>query len=120
MHNSQLVDVLHTAEDLLEEPARLTLAQPLVLDNLVEELSSAGLLDEEEEFVIVLDDFVQLHDVGVTKQFQDVDFACYSFHVCNFTYFGFLEDFDCHFFPRQDVGANFDFAKRSFADGLAD
>jgi len=76
------VYVLDAVEDLLEELAGFLLLEPLSLHDLVEEFTPTSLLDEEEEFVVILNDLLELDDVRVTQELQDVDLTGHTFHVC--------------------------------------
>ena len=51
MHNSKLMQVLYTADDLLEELACFLLIKLRLLDYIVEELSTADILHDEEQLL---------------------------------------------------------------------
>ena len=57
MHNSKLMQVLYTADDLLEELACFLLIKLRLLDYIVEELSTADILHDEEQLLGGLYDF---------------------------------------------------------------
>ena len=56
MHNSKLMQVLYTADDLLEELACFLLIKLRLLDYVVEELSTADILHDEEQLLGGLND----------------------------------------------------------------
>ena len=75
MHNSKLVEILNATDDLLEELASLGLLQFLLLDDVVEKLTSADKLHDQEELFRGLDDFKELDDIGVPDKLQNIDFS---------------------------------------------
>lgn len=81
MHNPEAVDVLDPADDLLKHFAGLVLAHFLSLHDVIEELSLLHVLHHQEEMLRGFDDLVQLDNVGVTDEFQDMDFPRHSLHV---------------------------------------
>ena len=56
MHNVEFVQVLNTSYDLVQELAGLRLFDPLVLHNVVKELSAAGILHDQVQLLWSLDD----------------------------------------------------------------
>ena len=56
MGNEVVVQVVRPREDLLHESDRLRLVDPLLLDNVVEELTALGILHDEVDVPFGLDD----------------------------------------------------------------
>ena len=94
MHNSKLMQVLYTADDLLEELACFLLIKLRLLDYVVEELSTADILHDEEQLLGGLYDLKELDDVWVTYKLQNFNFPCHPLHVCISHYFAFFKDFN--------------------------
>ena len=76
------MQVLDTANNLLEELACFLFFELLLLYNVVEELAPAHVLHNEVELLGGLDDLKKLDDVGVPDQLEDIDLSCYSLDVC--------------------------------------
>ncbi len=64
MDDADLVDVLHPCEDLLHEPYCLFLVQPLFFNDVVEQFTSRGVLHDEVDVCLGLDD---LHERRYTS-----------------------------------------------------
>ena len=118
MHNPQLVDVLNPTDDLLEHFAGFVFFHPLLLNDVVEELSAFHELHNQKQMFGGFDDFVELDDVGVADELEDVDFTGDSFDVGHIDDLLLFEDLDGDFLTRDDVDAHLDLAKRPLAQGL--
>ena len=66
--DAQLVQVLNTTDDLLEELACFRLFQLLLLDDVVEKFASTDKLHDQEELLRCLNNFEELNDVWVPDQ----------------------------------------------------
>lgn len=96
MHNAQLVQILHSADDLLKELAGLSLLQFLLLNDVVEKFTSTDELHDQEQLLGCLNNLEELNDVGVPDQLQDVDLSRNSLHVGLTCDFALLKDFNGH------------------------
>ena len=56
MHNFEFVDVFYSGEDLTKEPGRFDVFYTRVLDYVVKELSSGGVLHHEEKLLVSFND----------------------------------------------------------------
>jgi hypothetical protein len=66
--NVQLVDILNAGVYLLEKLAGLVLLQTSVCYDIVEELTSTGVLHDEVQLLGRFNDLIELNDVWVTDQ----------------------------------------------------
>lgn len=119
MANLDLVEVLDASEDLVEEPARFAILQSSLLDDVLEKFASAGILHYQEELFGRFDDFIQLHDVRVSNDFQNVNLSHHSRDVSLVFDFIFLEDLDGNLLMSQLVYAFTHFSKSTRADSFS-
>ena len=94
MYNSEFMEILNTADDLLEEFARLSFLKLLFLDNIIEELTPRHKLHDQEELLRRLNDFKELDDVWVSDHFQDLNFSRHALHICISDDFALFKNFD--------------------------
>ena len=78
MTDFDLVQILDSCQNLVEEAASLRVLQAPFLDNVVEEFTTRGVLHNQEKLLACLDDFIELHNVWVAHDLQDMDFAHHS------------------------------------------
>ena len=90
MHDPELMQVLYTANYLLEELACLLFFELLLLDDVVEELAPTDVLHYQVQFLRGLDDLKKLDNVRVSDQFEDVDLPGYSLDVSLLGYLAFF------------------------------
>lgn len=119
MDYSDLVDVLDAWNQLVEHLDCFGLNDAFVLDNVVEEFSLFHKLHDQKELLGGLYDFVKLHDIGVSDEFQNVDLPRDSLHVSYFSYFAFFEDFDRYILVGRFVDSWLDLPEGAFTDSLA-
>lgn len=81
MDDVELVQILHTTNNLVEELERLGLFDALVLHDVVEELASISVLHDQVKLLGRLDDLVKLNDIWVSNHFQNMDFPRHSLNV---------------------------------------
>jgi len=118
MHDIQTADVFDTSNNLLEKSAGLFLFDPLDLDDIVEKFTALGVFHDEVEFLLSLDDFIELNDLRMTDDLEDVNLSGDTFHIGNVADLRLLEDFDGHFLACRDMCAQFDLAKSALSDGF--
>lgn len=119
MNNAQLVQVLDARDYLLEKLASFTFFEALVLDDVVEELTSRNVLGNQVKLPGSFNVFIQLDDVGVPDGLQYLDLSRHSFDVDILHNFMFFKDLNCHFFSSKVVLSYFDFTKGTFSYGLS-
>ena len=81
MDDVHFVDFVHSRQDLVEEADRLALLHPAVRNDVVEKLPAASILHDEIQLSRCLDDFIELHHVGMPNELQDVDLAGHAFDI---------------------------------------
>jgi hypothetical protein len=86
MADLQLVQVLDAGENLLQEASGLLLPDPLVGNNMVEELAATRILHNQEELFFGLNNLVELNDDWVSEYLENVDFAADSLRVARIHY----------------------------------
>ena len=94
MDDAELMEVLHAADDLLEELAGFSLLQLLFLYDIVEKLAATDKLHDKEELLRRLNDFEQLDDVRVPDQLQNIDLTSDSLYVSIARDFALFKNFD--------------------------
>lgn len=94
MDNVQLVQVLDASDDLVEKGQSFRLLDPLILYDIVEELTATGILHDEIQLLRGLDNLVKLNNVRVTDHLQNVDFPGDAFDIINVLNFVFFKNFD--------------------------
>ena len=68
MHNSELVQVFDSTDDLLEEFAGFGFFKFLLLDDVVEKFAATDELHDEKELFRRLNNFKQLNDVRMSDE----------------------------------------------------
>lgn len=112
----EVVHVLDAGDDLLVELAGLFLLQFGVLDDVVEELSTAGVLHDQVELLGRLDDLVQLDDVRVPDLLENVDLPGDSLDIRRICNTVLLQNLDANLLTRQRMSPKFDFTKSTLAN----
>ena len=74
MADAQFMYVMDSCNQFLEMLAGLRLFEPLTLDDKVEQLAPRGVLHNQVQITLGLDDFIDLNDVGVVEFFKNFDF----------------------------------------------
>ena len=120
MTHLNLMQVLDTSQDLMEEAAGLSVLQTALLYNVIEELATRGILHDQKQLLARLDYFIKLHDVGVANDFQDMDFSHDTRNVRLVLNHIFLKDLDSHLLMSQLMDTLSDFAECALADCLSD
>lgn len=81
MYNVEFVQILDTCYDLMKESAGLRLFNSLISHNVVKQLSSACILHNQIELLWSLNYLIELNNVGMSNEFEDMNFSCDSLHV---------------------------------------
>lgn len=89
----------------MHELTGLSVANSAIFDDAVKKLPSVGVLHDQIEFPGSFDDLVQLDHVGVPHLLQNLDFPGNPIDVGLVLYFGFLQDLDGNFLPRDGLGS---------------
>ena len=75
------MEVLDPRKYLLKELAGLLVLQAFLFDYVVEELPSTGVLHYQEQLATRFYYLVQLYHIGVTNNFQNMNFSCNPFDI---------------------------------------
>lgn len=113
--NPTFVNVFDTGNKLLVHSDSCFLMQPLMRDNVVEQLSVLAVLHDKEQFALSLDDFVQLDHIGVPHLLKDLDLPTDSFDVLLVFYSRLFKNFDSYFLVCKVVRGKLNLSKCSFA-----
>ena len=129
MADARLMDVLDAADELEVELAGLFLGKSGVPYDVVEELSAVAVFHDHVEFLLGLNDFVQLDDVRVADLLENFDLASDALHIFLVVDLVLLEDFDgnldsqlfvgTYLFASERVLPKLDLAESSFSEMLA-
>lgn len=103
----------------MEKAACLFVWQALLLDDVVKQLAALHELHNEEQLALGLNDFVQLHNIGVSDNLQNLNFTHDPGDVCLLFDFVFFKYFDGHLLLGQDMGPDAHLTERALPDGLA-
>ena len=118
MANLDLVQVLNTCQNLVEETTGFTVLEPSLLDDVVKEFATARILHDEEELLRRFNYFVELHDIWVSHDFQNVDFSHDARDIRLVLNLVLLEDLDGDLLLRQLVDPLSHLPERARADRL--
>lgn len=118
VHDGVLVKVDDARDDLTEELACLRLGEPLLLDDVVEQLAALSVLHDKVERLRSLDDLIQLDYVRMFDEFKNLDLASHSLDIALVDDAVLLEYLDGHLLTRKLMNTQFDFTKGTFADCL--
>ena len=113
------MEVLNSRNYLLKELARLFLLQPLILNDIVEELTARHVLSDEVKLPRGFYDFIELDDVGMPGQLEDLYLSCDSLDVDVLDDLVFLENLNGYFLAREVVSAQLHFPKCTLSNSLS-
>ena len=116
MYNIKRVNILNSSHDLLKELAGFLLGYTRLLDDVVEEFTTACKLHDQVELARSLNDLVKLNDIGMPDQLENVDLARNSFDISHVTNSILLQNLDRNTFLGQLVLAFAYFTKSAFAN----
>ena len=119
MADFDLVEVLNACEYLVEKSACLTVLQPALFYDVVEQFAPTRVLHDQKQLLGCLDNFIELHDVRVSDDFQNVDLTHDSSDVSLVLDLVFFKHFDCDLLLGQLVDAFPNFAERARAYSLS-
>ena len=118
MDDVELVEVLNSSDDLMKELESLRLFYSLVLDDVIEELSSISILHDQVKLLWRLNDLIQLDNIWVADHLKNVDFTSDSLDIVHVLYLIFLQNFDSDSFIGQLVNAQLHFSERALSNRL--
>ena len=118
VHDTQLVDVFDTRNYLLIHLGRFFFFKAPVLDDVLEQLATRAVFHDEVQVVIVLDHFVQLHNVWVPNLLENGDLTVDPIDIRLILNFVLLKDFNCYLVAGYDMRSLLDLAKRTFTLGF--
>ena len=97
----------------MEEPAGFTVLQPALFYYVFEQFSTTRILHDQKELLRGFNDFIQLHDIWMSDNFQNVNLSHHSSYVSLVLDFIFFEDFDGDLLRGQLVNSFAHFAERT-------
>ena len=119
MHNAQLLQILNTRYDLLEELACLCLFQTLLFDDVIEQFALGYVFCDEVELLRRLNNLIKLNDIWMSGQLEDLDLSRDALDIDVLDDFVFLENLNSYFFTSDIVHAKLHLSKGAFAYRLA-
>lgn len=120
MNDSYLVQVLDGVEKLLQYLAGLELCKFLIFDDVLKQLSSAGVLSHQVVVLLVLQYFVKLNDVRVPGLSEDLQLLIQPSVVAFRQELILGNDLDGYLLVCGNVPCYFDFVEGPLTDRLAD
>ena len=118
MDDVELVKVLNSSDDLMKELESLRLFYSLVLDDVIEELSSISILHDQVKLLWRLNDLIQLNNIWVADHLENMNFTSNSLYIVHVLYLVFLQNFDSDSFISQFVNAQLDFSECALSNCL--
>lgn len=86
--------------------------------DIVEQLSVAAVLHNQEKPILRLYNLIQLNNRWMPHYPENVNFPGHSLNVIHIVYLPLVQDLDCHFLPRKDVIPLLHFAEGALAQSL--
>lgn len=102
MANTQLVDILDSANEFLKQLTSVFLSESLILHDNVEQLATVYEFHHEVEVFFGFNDLVDLYNVGVVQLLKNFDFSANSFNVFFVFNAWFFEDFNGHLIQKSN------------------
>ena len=119
MDDLQLMQVLHSSDDLVEEVASLWLLHPLIGHDVIEELTTLSIFHYQIQLLGCLNDFIQLYDIRVSYHLQYMNLSRHSLHIVHILNLILLQNLDSNLFTGEVMHAQLDFTKGSFSNSFA-
>lgn len=119
MADATFVKVLDTADELPVELGSLCFIEARISDNEVKKLTSVGVFHDHEQFLLSLNDLVELNYIGMTNLLQNFDLSSDALHIFLVIDLFFLKNFYSHFLACQNVRALLDLAECTLSQRLA-
>ena len=113
MSNTKLSQIFDSRYELLEQPACLILFQSVFWSDVIEELSVATVLHDQENPLWGLDNFVNLDDIRVFYYLKYVNFSSHSLNIVKIFDFPLVENFDSDFLTGVNMVSLLNFSKSS-------
>ncbi len=131
MYDLLVVEVGDARDELRKEAAGVVLLEILVGEDVVEELAAGGVLEDDADVAVRLDDLVEADNVGVAYVLEHLDLAFHLGHLCGVPVLVVVEveggvgsdlvaldEFDGDLLAPLLVDAKFDFSELALAEGL--
>lgn len=119
MNNSNLVQILDGVEKLLQYLAGLKLGKFLIFNDVLKQLSSAGVLSDQVVVLLVLQYFVELDYVRVPYLSKNLQLLVKSSVIPLCENFILGDNLDCNLLVGGNMPCYFDFVEGSLAYCLA-
>ena len=118
MAHAELVQVLHTFQDLVEEFGCVDVVYAIVAHDVVEELACVRMLHNQVQFALCFNYLIKLDDARVPNFLEDFDFASNSIDVGLVLDLVLLQYLDGHLLLRYCVDAQLDLSEGALAERL--
>ncbi len=115
MHDVQFMDVLNSADDLLENLARLIFLHFSLFNNVIEKFTVFNELHYYEKLLWSLNNFVKLDDIRMSDDIQNMNLSRYSLHISYINYFFLQKYLNCDFLSGKHMMSHLYFSECSFA-----
>lgn len=118
MAHTALVQVLNSRYQLPVESGGLLLLESSISHNEVKQFTSIGMLHDHEEFLLSLNDLIELNDIGVADLLENLDLSGDSLHILLIIDLLLLQDLDCNLLASEDVSSLLHLSESTFAQWL--
>jgi hypothetical protein len=119
MNDSDFVQILDGVEQLLQYLAGLKLRKFLIFDDVLKQLTSAGVLSDQVVVLLVLQYFVELDYVRVSNLSENLQLLAQSSVIPFCDNFILGDNLDCNLLVGGNMSCYFDFVEGSLAYCLA-
>ena len=103
MANTELMQMLNAFKNLIEELGGTKIIDSIMPDDIVKQLSCVGVLHNQVQFALSLNDLVKLDDSRMPDLLQYFYLSRYSINVHLVLYFVLFQNFNCYFLFRDGV-----------------
>lgn len=114
--NAKLSQILNAGNELLEKAASLILLEMVLGSDVVEQLTVAAVLHNEEQSVFGLYDFVELNDGRMAHYSEDVDLPGYALNIVHVVDLPLVQDLYRYFLPRENMVPLLHFSKGALSE----
>ncbi len=97
------MNIFDAAYYLFEHFAGFLFVHALLADDVIKEFAPFHVLHDKKEVFGCFYDLVKLNDIGVSYEFEDVDFSGDSFYICHIDDSVFFQYLYCNFLASWNV-----------------
>lgn len=119
MHNVQLMNIFNSRNDLMKKSASIMLFDTRMCHYVIKKFTPSCIFHNKIQLLWCFDDlyikfvvryvilllvyFIKVNDIRMSNEFQDMNFSCDSFHICNVANTRFFQYFNRNFLARKNM-----------------